>query len=140
MTNSSSDPDLAYPPLRAQSLEASLTAADVGRSRDWYRDTLGFIVDREFRREDRLFAVAMRAGAIRILLTQDDGAKGAARIKGDGFSLHITTAQDVDAIAAFAKRAGAALESEPADAWGVRVFRLRDPDGFRLVISSPREP
>jgi hypothetical protein len=44
----------------------------------------------------------------------------------------------VDAIAAFAKRAGAALDSEPADAWGRRVFRLRDPDGFRLVISSPR--
>ncbi len=35
------------------------------------------------------------------------------------------------------KRAGGALESEPADTpWGARVFRLRDPDGFRLTISS----
>jgi hypothetical protein len=31
------------------------------------------------------------------------------------------------------------LESEPADAWGARVFRLRDPDGFKLVISSERK-
>jgi hypothetical protein len=25
-----------------------------------------------------------------------------------------------------------------SDAWGARVFRMRDPDGFRLVISSER--
>jgi hypothetical protein len=28
--------------------------------------------------------------------------------------------------------------SQPADAFGARFFRLRDPDGFRLVISSPQ--
>ena len=125
--------------LVAQSLEASLTTADVGRSRDWYRDTLGFSVDREFEREGRLFAVSMRAGSVRILVTQDDGAKGAERRKGDGFSLQLTTTQDVDAIAAAAKQAGAVLDTEPASMWGVRAFRLRDPDGFRWTISSPRE-
>jgi catechol 2,3-dioxygenase-like lactoylglutathione lyase family enzyme len=129
----------AHPPLVAQSLDASLTTADVARSRDWYRDVLGFTVDREYRRDDYMFAVAMRAGMIRILLTQDDGAKGVGRAKGEGFSLQITTPQDIDAIATFAKAAGADLDSEPADAWGARVFRLRDPDGFRLVISSPRK-
>ena len=127
-----------HPPLVAQSLDASLTTADVGRSRDWYRDILGFTIDREFRRDDKLFAVSMRAGAIRILLTQDDGGKGSDRIKGVGFSLQITTPQDIDAIAAFAKRAGAELDTEPTEVWGTRVFRLRDPDGFKLVISAPR--
>ena len=138
MANTSPADVATHPPLVAQSLEASLTTADVNRSRDWYRDVLGFVVDREFRRDGNLFAVSMRAGSIRILLTQDNGAKGSGRIKGEGFSLQITTPQDVDAIADHAKRAGAVLESDPADAWGVRVFRLRDPDGFRLVISSPR--
>ena len=127
-----------HPPLMAQSLDASLTTADVNRSRDWYRDVLGFVVDREFQRDGTLFAVSMRAGSIRILLTQDNGGRGANRTKGEGFSLQITTPQDIDAIADHAKRSGAELESEPADAWGVRVFRLRDPDGFKLVISSPR--
>jgi uncharacterized glyoxalase superfamily protein PhnB len=136
MNSPSADPDRS--PLLAQSLEASLTTADVVRSRDWYRDVLGFEVDREFRRDGNLFAVSMRAGSIRILVTQDNGAKGADRVKGEGFSLQITTAQDIDALAAAAKRAGAVLDTEPMDAWGVRVFRLRDPDGFRLVISSPR--
>ena len=136
MTDTPTAPDDA--PLTAQSLEASLTVADVRRSAAWYRDTLGFTVDREHERDGRLLAVSLRAGAVRILLAQDDGAKGADRTKGAGFSLQITTAQSIDAIALRAKQAGASLDSEPFDAFGVRAFRLRDPDGFRLTVSSPR--
>src|SRR4051812_10371290 len=88
-----------HPSLMGQSLEVSLTTADLPRSRDWYRDVLGFTVDREFEREGRLFAASMRAGGIRILLTQDDGAKGAERTKGEGFSIQITSPQDIDVIA-----------------------------------------
>jgi uncharacterized glyoxalase superfamily protein PhnB len=125
-------------PLEALSLGASFTVADVSRSRDWYRDTLGFTVAREFERDGRLMAASLRAGTISILVNQDDGTKGADRAKGEGFSLQITTAQDIDAIAARAVSAGAVLDTPPSDAWGMRVFRLRDPDGFRLVVSSPR--
>jgi uncharacterized glyoxalase superfamily protein PhnB len=134
---SSNDP--TYLPLSAQSLEASLTTADVRRSRDWYRDVLGFEITREFERDGKTFAVSLRAGDVRILLTQDDGSRGLDRVKGEGFSLQFTTTQDIDALAERAKKAGAALDTEPMTAWGARVFRLRDPDGFRLVFSSPRE-
>ena len=140
MPNDSTSTETALPPLVALSLDASLTVADIRRSVAWYRDVLLFTVDREFERDGRLFAVSLRAGAIRILLTQDDGAKGPDRAKGAGFSLQITTPQDIDALAFNAKRGGAVLDTEPADAWGARVFRLRDPDGFRLVFSSPRAP
>ena len=34
------------------------------------------------------------------------------RVKGEGFSLQITTTQDIDALASNAKRAGAALDEE----------------------------
>ena len=124
--------------LVAQSLDASLTVADIRLSLAWYLNVLRFTVDREFEREGRLFAVSLRAGAIRILLTQDDGSKGVDRVKGLGFSLQITTAQDIDVLASNAKHAGAVLDTEPTDAFGARVFRLRDPDGFRWVVSSPR--
>jgi uncharacterized glyoxalase superfamily protein PhnB len=139
MPNDPATNDIAPPPLLAQSLEVSLTVAELRRSVVWYRNVLRFSVDREFERDGRLFAVSLRAGAIRILLTQDDGARGVDRVKGEGFSLQITTTQDIDTLASNAKRAGAALDSEPADAWGARVFRLRDPDGFRLVVSSSRD-
>jgi catechol 2,3-dioxygenase-like lactoylglutathione lyase family enzyme len=125
--------------LVAESLEAALTVRDLPASVAWYRDVLGFTVEREYHRDGRLLAVAVRAGAVQLLLGQDDGAKGAERARGDGFSLQLTTAQSVDAIAARIGARGGTLESEPADVWGVRrAFRLRDPDGFRFTISSPR--
>jgi uncharacterized glyoxalase superfamily protein PhnB len=52
--------------------------------------------------------------------------------------MQFTTTDDIDALAAKARDAGATLDTEPMDAWGARVFRLRDPDGFKLVFSSPR--
>ena len=124
-------------PLSGQSLEASLTVADLKRSVAWYREVLGFTMDREFERDGRLFATSLRAGRVKILLAQDDGAKGLDRVKGKGFSLQITTADDIDLLAERARRGGAS-EANPVDGWGVRVFRLRDPDGFRWVVSSPR--
>jgi uncharacterized glyoxalase superfamily protein PhnB len=135
MTNQTDDTTQSA--LTAQSLNVSLTVAKLRDSLAWYRDVLGFAVDREHERDGQLFAVSLRAGVVRILLTQDNGAKGADRVKGEGFSLQFTTVQDVDAVAARAKSAGATLDTEPSDFRGMRAFRLRDPDGFRLVISTP---
>jgi len=124
--------------FRGRSLAASLTVSDLQRSLAWYRDVVGFTVDRKFEREGRLAAVALKAGAVELLLGQDDGARGEGRIKGEGFSLQITTSQDVDALAKRIKDRGGLLTTEPADVWGARVFRMQDPDGFRLTISSQR--
>ena len=125
-------------PFEATGLGASLTVNDLGESLAWYRDVLGFTISREFERGGVPFAARLNAGPVAILLTQDNGAKGSGRVKGEGFSIQFTTAQNVDELAARAKARGVTLESEPADVWGARVFRLRDPDGFRLVISSER--
>jgi lactoylglutathione lyase len=125
--------------LHATALSASLTVKDVRLSLAWYRDLLGFTVDRMMERDGTLRAVALQAGAVRILLNQDDGARGWDRAKGEGFSLMITTAQPVDDVAARIRQHGGVLASEPADMpWGARVFRVVDPDGFRLAISSER--
>jgi uncharacterized glyoxalase superfamily protein PhnB len=125
-------------PFNASTLSASLTVAVLQTSLAWYRDVLGFTVAQTFERAGTLFAVSLRAGAVPILLTQDDGVKGSDRIKGEGISLRLTTAQNIDELARRVRERGGTLESEPADAWGARVFRLRDPDGFKLVISSER--
>jgi uncharacterized glyoxalase superfamily protein PhnB len=125
--------------LTGRSLGASLTVNDLQRSLTWYRDVMGFTVDRQHERDGKLMAISLQAGEVRILITQDDGARGRDRVKGEGFSLMITTDQNVDEIAARIKRAGGALDSEPADMpWGARVFRLRDPDGFKFVVSADR--
>ncbi|HEV2734693.1 MAG TPA: VOC family protein, partial [Longimicrobiaceae bacterium] len=66
--------------FRASALAASLTVQDLEKSLAWYRDVVGFTVDREYVREGKLLSVALRAGDVRILLNQDDRAKGAERV------------------------------------------------------------
>ncbi len=123
--------------FNARSLAISLTAKDLKTSVGWYHDVLGFAVDKEHERNGVLRAVSLKAGAVRILVNQDDGAKGVDRVKGQGFSIQLSTDQSIDEVAARIKAHGGTLDSEPADMpWGARMFRLTDPDGFKLVISS----
>jgi len=125
--------------FRARTLSASLTVKDLQKSLAWYQDVVGFTVDQKHEREGKLMGVSLKAGDVRILIGQDDGAKGWDRVKGEGFSLQITTAQNIDEVAQRIKQRGGKLATEPTDMpWGARVFRLQDPDGFKLVISSER--
>ena len=123
-------------PFSASNLGASLTVRDLRSSMAWYRDVVGFAVEREHERDGQLRAVSLRAGSVRILINQDDGAKGFDRVKGQGLSLQFTT-PNVDTVADRIKARGGTLDTEPADMpWGPRVFRLTDPDGFKLVFST----
>lgn len=123
--------------FRGRELNASLTVNDLEKSLAFYRDVMGFIVERRVEREGRLVAVSLKAGGVGILIGQDNGAKGVNRVKGEGFSLQITTAQNIDDLAARVKATGTALDTEPMDTpWGARVFRVMDPDGFKYTISS----
>jgi len=139
-SNSTGGVDRAQPEsFRAKSLTASLTVNDLPKSLAWYRDVVGFTVDEQYERDGKLQAVSLKAGDVRILLGQDNGAKGWDRVKGAAFSMMLTTSQDVDAIAARIKENGGTLESEPADTpWGVRAFRVKDLDGFLYTISTER--
>ena len=123
--------------LEGKALMASLTVRDLDASVAWYTDALGFAIDRRMERDGRVTSVALRAGEVRILLNQDDGAKGLDRAKGEGLSLMISIAGSVDDVADRIRAHGGTLDSEPADMpWGGRAFRVRDPDGFRFAVSS----
>ena len=124
--------------LDTRAVILSLTAKDLKRSVAWYRDVLGFTVDYEMDRDGKPSSAAVRSGAAKIFLNQDDGAKGWERTKGEGFAITFETVQDVDAIAAHIKAQGWTLAKEPADMpWGVRMLRVVDPDGFRIGIWRP---
>jgi len=125
-------------PLNATTLGASLTATSLETSLAWYRDVLGFTVARTHERDGKMYAASLRAGVVPVLLTQDNGARGSDRAKGEGFSLQFTTTQNIDDLARGIQDRGGVLESGPVDIMGARAFRLRDPDGFKLVISSER--
>jgi uncharacterized glyoxalase superfamily protein PhnB len=125
--------------LKGRPLAVSLTVKDLQKSLTYYQDTLGFVIERKIEREGTLRSVALKAGDVSISINQDDGAKGWERVKGEGFSLRITTDQNIDELANGMKKHGGILDSEPADTpWGTRAFRFRDPDGYKVMISSPR--
>ncbi|MEO7367489.1 MAG: VOC family protein [Gemmatimonadaceae bacterium] len=137
MQNGTADSTVSDKNFDAASLMASITVNDMATSVAWYRDALGFEVGQQFERDGKVAATSISAGAVRLLLNQEDGAKGADRKKGQGISLQFSTSQNIDAIADRARANGATLGSEPTDMpWGARMFRLTDPDGFMLVISS----
>jgi uncharacterized glyoxalase superfamily protein PhnB len=123
------------------STSVSLTVKDLQKSVAWYRDVVGFGVERTFDRDGKLVVVSLKAGDVKINLNQDDGAKGWERTKGLGFSIGIWTNEDIDGIASRIKANGGQLDSEPVDApWGARYFRLTDPDGYKLAVLKPLTP
>jgi uncharacterized glyoxalase superfamily protein PhnB len=125
--------------FRARTVTFSITTKDFPKSLKWYTDVVGFTKDRDYVRDGVVVGAALKAGDVQFSLNQDDGKKGANRVVGQGFSIMFYTGQDVDSVAARIKQAGGTLDSEPADMpWGARIFRLTDPDGYKLVISSER--
>jgi uncharacterized glyoxalase superfamily protein PhnB len=126
--------------LHARSIGLSLTVKDLTKSLKWYTEVLGFTKSRDFIRDGVMTGAGLTAGDAQISLNQDDGKKGRDRALGQGFSIMLTTDQSIDEIAARVRASGGTLDSEPADMpWGARIFALTDPNGYKLVVSSPRK-
>ena len=123
-------------PLQLKTLMPSLTVDDLQKSIAFF-EGLGFAVDERWEDGGVLHGVSLRAGETQIGLNQDDWKKGRERQKGVGLRLYMNTTQNIDQVAARAKKAGVALDSEPHDTeWGSRAFDVTEPSGFRLTISS----
>lgn len=122
--------------LQAKTLSPTLTVDDLQKSVAFF-EGLGFGVEQRWEEKGTLLGVMLRAGAAQIGLSQDDWKKGRDRRKGEGMRIYLNTAQNVDQLAAGAKKAGIALDAEPHDTpWGSRAFDVTEPSGFRLTIAS----
>jgi uncharacterized glyoxalase superfamily protein PhnB len=122
--------------LRLRAIEPSLTVNDLERSLRFYSDVLGFMVSGRYTDSNgALRGVMLKAGACGLGLSQDDWSKGRDRKKGEGMSLWLKTAQDVDTLARRIAAAGGRLADGPkTEEWGGRSLSIDDPDGFRLRI------
>ena len=140
-------PDLPFTPqreepqtFRARAVTLSLTVKDLDASLKFYRDVAGFMVDEFWEREGKVTGASLKGGEVELWIAQDDGKKGWDRVKGEGLSCTFTTTQDVDRLAADMVSRGAKLESPPTDMpWGARMFRVNDPDGFKLAFMQEKE-
>ena len=121
------------------SVAPSFTVDNVEKSIAWYRDVLGFAVARRWEEGGRLLGAELTAGAVLVMISQDDWSKGRDRVKGAGFRIYCETEQDVDRLAEGIKARGGRLMQEPRDEeWGARAFSVQDPDGFKITIAKDR--
>ncbi len=121
--------------LQVKETLPNYTVNDLQKSLAFF-EALGFAVDERMEEKGVLLGVMLRAGDAHIGLSQDDWQKGRDRQKGVGTRLYLTTAQDIDQLAARVKKAGIRLDSEAHDTeWG-RAFDVTEPSGFKVTISS----
>ncbi len=122
--------------LQAKAIMPSLTVNDLQASLRFF-EGLGFAVEERWEDNGTLNGVMLRAGNAHIGISQDDWKKGRDRAKGVGARIFIETTQNIDDLAARAKKAGVKLDVEPHDTeWGSRAFEVTEPSGFLLTISS----
>lgn len=123
--------------LRVTSVVPSLTVDNLQHSLDFFGG-LGFEVEDRWEDNGVLLGVMLKAGEVRLGLSQDDGKKGRERVKGVGMRLYVETTDNIDEVAARARTTGIALTTEPHDTeWGTRAFDVKEPSGFILTFTSP---
>jgi len=126
--------------LQGKSVMPSLTVNNLKESLAFF-SALGFEVEDPWEVDGVMLGAMLKGGNARLGLSQDDGKKGANRVKGVGVRLYIEADGDINAVAARAKAAGVALTKEPHDTeWGTRAFEVTEPSGFLLTIASPEKP
>lgn len=129
---------MAAPNLKAKVFTMTLSANDLARTLKFYTDGLGFELLDKFEQDGKMMGAMVGAGDAKLGISQDDFAKGRDRVKGLGMGIVIETDQDLPALAKRAKDAGIKLEKELGPLpWGPMAFIVKDPDGFKVTISSP---
>ncbi len=133
-------PNASAAKIDVSSMGCSITCTDLDASIRFYREAIGFAVVQQFERDGKVAGAMVSSGNCLVVLNQDDGKLGWERIKGQGISLQLNVGApaDVDAAADRIRSAGFTLLNEPADRpWGVRMFQVLDPDGFKVGVSTP---
>jgi uncharacterized glyoxalase superfamily protein PhnB len=125
--------------LRLRESSLSLTVSDLKQSVAWYRDVLGFTEGERWEEGGAVLGQQVKAGAVDLMLNQDDFAKGRDRHKGEGVRIWWSTSQPFDALADAIRAKGAKLDYGPDKTpWGDRAFGVTDPDGFHItVVAAP---
>ena len=116
-----------------QRVVPALRITDAARARAFWVDALGFRVDWEWRDAPGApaFSMLSRAGLSLYLTEREGDASPGARVY-----LYVA---DVDAWHAELAARGVAVETPPrTQPWGNREMLLRDPDGNRICIATPR--
>lgn len=119
----------------------NLRVADVAASVRFHQDVLGFTTELALPDENGgLVHASVRRGDACIMFGPLDSPWGAMSPDGLGKGVVLSTTlgddEDVDALFAHARDAGARVVQEPTDQfWGNRDWGIADPDGYQVFVS-----
>jgi uncharacterized glyoxalase superfamily protein PhnB len=123
-----------------QSIIPALAVADIERSVRFYTEVLGFATQFTLPGEDgKLVHASVGRGDASIMFGRlDAGNPHDQGALGKGVVLYSTVGdeEDIDALFAHARAAGAEVRQEPTDQfWGHRDWGVADPDGYLIWVS-----
>ena len=135
---------------KVQQIDSYIRVKNVAHSADWYKRMLGLKVAMAMPNQKTPSFVRLNGGdgsSFAIMIGDgSDPASGkkasksvssaiAARKAQHVVSLYITVDKDVDGLHASLKRRRVKIDSPPEDMpYGMREFRVRDPDGYEVAI------
>ena len=109
-----------------------LTVKDIDRSREFYTKKLGFKVRYDFSPE---YIAILTPNKLQIGLHPSRGKTRRKKTENPvGIEFQV---DNVDSWYRKLRERGVRFIEKPKDAWGEREARFKDPDGYRLAISSP---
>jgi heme-degrading monooxygenase HmoA/predicted enzyme related to lactoylglutathione lyase len=117
------------------SLRVELFVSDLDASAAFYTDVLGFTLARS----DAAYRSLVRGAAVLGLGPRADDPRRNPTVPGAGIEVVIEIdggPEEIDALHAHVHECGAAVAGPPTDQpWGLRDFRLVDPDGYYLRVT-----
>lgn len=110
-----------------------LVVSDIERSMRFYRDGVGFSVERHWAPDGHVAWCWLSLGGASIMLQQ---AEPGDRPGAGGITLYLLCA-DADEVHAELVRRGTEAAAPEVAFYGMKQVHLRDPDGYALCFESP---
>ena len=111
-----------------------LSVADIDRTRRFYEDMLGFVVDNTFEVGGQTVWCHMSLGPAMMMFTRQREAPSDEQIDGRKFQVYYLYPDDVSMLHRRMKSAGAAVSDLRVTIYRMKEFDLVDPDGYRLLF------
>ncbi|MGH6955645.1 MAG: VOC family protein [Caulobacteraceae bacterium] len=117
-----------------------LNVSDVETSLAFWRDLIGFEVTTRYEAEGRLMFANLKSGEAELMLNGRGGDPSARRSRPHYTEaviyLSVPSARD---LARELRARGCEAPEPEAQVYGLDEFVLRDPDGYEIAFTSPRE-
>lgn len=114
--------------VKLQGMVPMLVVADLEETIRFYRETLGLEMADEFLHEGRRVWASLRAGEAELMVTEGDSAGGVAHHD----TILYFYPDDVAALHESLRRRGFPVSDLGTTIYGMREFRLEDPNGYQV--------